>query len=144
MSDYSRSGWIRAHETSPDEIRDLLAVVQRDLRDCRTPGLSAEWSFDIAYNAVLQSATAALAASGYRAERANKHMRTLETLEYTLEATPDEIAYLDTCRRKRHGAIYERVGGIGDSEAAELIEYAEALRDRLRAWLQAHHPELLT
>ena len=109
LDDYSRNGWIRSHETSAQEIRDLIQVIERDLRDCSTPTLSVEWRFDIAYNAVLQAATAALAAVDYRSERANKHMRTLETLAFTIGLDSDEVAYTDVCRRKRHVAVYERV-----------------------------------
>jgi hypothetical protein len=34
-------------------------------------GLHPDWAFNIAYNAALQVATAALAAAGYQAERLN-------------------------------------------------------------------------
>lgn len=55
-------GWLTEHETSPQEIRDPFALVDRDLRDCRTSGLSADWCLAIAYNAALQAAKAGLAA----------------------------------------------------------------------------------
>jgi len=77
---YLNNRWIRKHESSSDEIARLLAIADRDIQQCQTPGLGSEWRFDIAYNAVLQLATAALAACGYRAERQSKHMRTIECL----------------------------------------------------------------
>ncbi len=70
LKSYLRNSWIRRHETSPREIADLLAIADRDVGQSQVPGLGPEWRFDIAYNAVLQLATAALAAAGYRAERA--------------------------------------------------------------------------
>ena len=45
-------------------IRDLFGLVDRDLQACRTPNLAVDWRFNIAYNAALQAATAALAAAG--------------------------------------------------------------------------------
>jgi len=46
-----------------------LRLAERDLRECQAAGLSPDWRLAIAYNAALQSATAALAAAGYRAAR---------------------------------------------------------------------------
>ena len=63
LQDWERNGWLQRHKTSPNEIRDLLAVVERDLADSATEGLSSDWRMNIAYNAALQAATAALAAA---------------------------------------------------------------------------------
>ena len=81
---YLRNGWIRRHETAPQEIQSLLAVSDRDIAQSQTPGLGPEWRFDIAYNAAVQLAVASLAASGFRAERQNKHQRSIECLAFTL------------------------------------------------------------
>ncbi len=45
------------HIPSRGEIAGLLAIVGRDLRDCRAQGLSPEWQLSIAYNANLQAPT---------------------------------------------------------------------------------------
>lgn len=140
---YSKNRWIREHRPSPEEIARLMAIADRDIEQSQTPGLGAEWQFDIAYNAILQTATAALAAAGYRAERANKHMRTLECLKFTLGVDEATDAMLDRMRRKRHVAVYDQVGMISDHEAAELITIARRLRADVEAWLRKHHPELM-
>jgi len=80
LEDWRSSGWLSAHEPSGQEIGDLLAIADRDLKDCRSEGLSADWRFNIAYNAILQTATAALAAAGYRASRDSHHYRILQSL----------------------------------------------------------------
>ena len=69
LSDWERNGWLTKHQTSSNEIRDLLQVVERDLADSASKGLSADWRLNIAYNAALQAATSALSAAGYRASR---------------------------------------------------------------------------
>ncbi len=143
LESYSRNSWIRRHETSPREIADLLAIADRDVGQSQIPGLGPEWRFDIAYNAVLQLATAVLAAAGYRAERANKHQRTLECLGYTLGIERQRVLFMDTCRRKRHKAIYERVGAISDAEADEMIATAKQLRKEVAEWLREGRPDLL-
>lgn len=143
LEDYSRNRWILAHDTSADEIRRLLSIADRDIEQSQVSGLGPEWRFDIAYNSALQSATAALAASGYRAERQSKHMRTIECLAFTVGLSQQEVDFLDTCRRKRHLAVYEQVGAISDQEAKELIDFAILLRKRVEVWIRSRSPMLL-
>ena len=103
-----KNGWLVAHKTSPHEIKDLLGVADRDLRDCATKGLSDDWRLAIAYNAALQCATAALAASGYRASREAHHFRIIQSLEFTLSVNTKQVGLLDAFRKKRNTCDYER------------------------------------
>ena len=80
LQDWRRSAWLAEHVTSREEIGDLLSLIDRDLRDCRTPGLSADWRLSIAYNAALQVAVAALAAEGFRTTRESHHHRAIRLL----------------------------------------------------------------
>lgn len=143
LESYFSNRWIRAHTSSAREIADLLAIADRDIEQSQTPGLSTEWRFDIAYNSALQSATAALAAAGYLAERQNKHLRTIECLEFTLGLDRSKVAFLDHCRRKRHTAVYEQAGAISDQEASEMLQAAKELRRAVAEWIQGRHPALL-
>jgi len=138
------NAWLKRHETSRQEISNLLAITDRDIEQSQTAGLGPEWRFDIAYNAALQSATAALAAAGYQAERANKHMRVIQSLEFTVGLDKQTIDFLDTCRRKRHVAVYEQVGAVSDQEAQEMIELAKELRLAVEKWLKQHYNDLLS
>ena len=74
-------------------ITRLLAIADRDVEQSQTAGLGPEWRFDMAHNAVLQLATAALAAAGYQAERQTKHKRTLECLELAAGIDPDTVSF---------------------------------------------------
>ena len=140
---YLRNAWIREHETSPHEISSLLAVADRDIAQSQVPGLGPEWRFDIAYNAALQLAVASLAASGFRAERQNKHQRTIECLAFTVGLAHKDVDLLDRYRRKRHLAVYEQVGAVSDQEAAEMLALSQRLRSIVAEWLRREHPELL-
>ena len=51
LENWLANAWLRQHETSPQEIKDLLRIVERDLDDAQRY-LSADWRFGIAYNAV--------------------------------------------------------------------------------------------
>ncbi len=95
MEDWQKFGWLKAHKTNRNEIAELLAVADRDLGASKTPGLHNDWGFNIAYNAALQIATAALAASGYQAERANHHYRVIDSLSLTLGTDAGSIKKFD-------------------------------------------------
>ena len=49
LPDWERNGWLQSHKSSPNEVRDLLAVVDRDLADSAAEGLSADWRMNIAW-----------------------------------------------------------------------------------------------
>lgn len=143
LRDWLRNGWLTEHKTSPQEISDLLAIAERDLTDCRATGLSPDWRLSIAYNAALQVSTAALAAAGYRATRESHHYRVIQSLTYTIEANASLITRLDAFRKKRNIGDYERAGTISEQEAGEMVALAELLRENVREWLRANHPELI-
>jgi hypothetical protein len=50
ISNRTRRG-LSEHQTSRQEIQSLFRLADRDLADCRNPTLSADWQFNIAYNA---------------------------------------------------------------------------------------------
>ena len=142
LRDWREFGWLKDHQTSRLEMADLFAVADRDLQDCQTPALGADWQFNIAYNGALQLASAALAAAGYRAERANRHYRVIHSLEFTIGADAALIRKFDLFRKKRNISDYERAHTISELEAAEMRELTEVLRKRVEDWLRTNHPLL--
>jgi hypothetical protein len=143
LRDWLANRWLVEHTTSPAEIADLMEVVRRDLEDAAIERLSPDWRMGIAYNAALQLATAALAASGYRVGRERSHERTILSLQYTVGFDQDSIDTLDAARRKRNASNYERAGTTSPSEAAEIHEIAVALQATVTSWLHQHYPHLL-
>ena len=125
------------------EIRDLLAVVERDLADSAAEGLSADWRMNIAYNAALQAATAALASSGYRAVRDQHHHRVIQSLRETIGADVRLVNTFDAFRKKRNITGYERIGLVSDADAHAMRQLAVKFRDEVTAWLRREHPALL-
>ena len=143
MADWLKNGWLTPHKTSAREIADLLAVVERDLIDSGNKDVSADWRMNIAYNAALQAATAALGAVGYRATRDQHHYRIIQSLRETIGANADLVSRFDAFRKKRNITGYERAGGVSDSEAAEMRDLAISLRDEVIVWIRNQSPELL-
>jgi hypothetical protein len=143
LRDWLRNGWLIEHETTRQEIADLLSLIDRDLSDCRSPGLSADWRLGIAYNAALQAAVAGLAAEGYRVARESHHFRAIQSLAFTLRCDAQLLTQLEAFRKKRNISDYERAGSVSVQEAKEMIDLAMRLRDELARWLRQVHADLL-
>jgi hypothetical protein len=143
LQDWLRNGWLTEHKSSKEEITGLLGIIERDLGTSQNTSIPTDWRFAISYNAALQVATAALAASGYRASRESHHLRTIHSLELTLGTDAARIRSLDAFRKKRNVSNYEMGGAISDREVLEMIELAVGLRKDLGKWLRANHPKLL-
>jgi hypothetical protein len=131
------------HETSRQEIADLLGISDRDLKACRVAGLPADWRLAISYNAALQAATAALAAAGYRASRDNHHYRVIQSLEFTVAPDRRLINTFDGFRKKRNTSSYDSAGAISDREAEEMFELALRLRENAEIWIRKTNPRLI-
>jgi hypothetical protein len=143
LQQWADFGWVREHRTSPQEVADLLAVVERDIADAQGD-ISADWRFGIAYNAALRLCTILLYASGYRPERTLQHYRTIASLPLILGSERREDAdYLETCRTKRNTAEYDMAGVATSQDATELVAFVKQLRDDVLEWLGKVHPELL-
>lgn len=143
LKDWLKNAWLTEHKTSQEEISDLLAVIDRDLDDCQSEGLSPDWQLAIAYNAALQAALAGLAAEGYRVAREAHHFRAIQSLAFTVGCSKELISHLDAFRKKRNISDYERAGSVSIQEAEEMQELAQALRAELVGWLRRTHPDLL-
>lgn len=143
LQQWANDGWLRPHQTSPQEIADLFAIVARDLADA-AGDISADWRFGIAYNAALKLGTILLHASGYRPEKTLQHYRTIAALPEILgQQRKDDADYLETCRRKRNTAEYDRAGVVTDQDASELIEFCRELEQEVRNWLSHNYPALM-
>ena len=143
LRDWQKNSWLVEHKTSPEEIAGLLAIVERDLANAKVAELADDWRLSIAYNAALQLATAALAASGFRAAREQHHYRTIQSLALTIGWPAATVDRFDRFRKKRNIIGYESAGVVSEREAREMHELAAGLREDVLAWLGKQHPKLL-
>ena len=136
LKNWKSNGWLKAHKTSEQEITNLIQIVERDLLDAKQEGVSADWRFGIAYNAALKLCTILLYSSGYRANRALAHYRTIQSLYLILgDRWQDDTDYLNSCRIKRNTVEYDYVGGASNADAEELIEFTKKLQFEVLKWL---------
>ena len=140
LQHWAHNGWLKAHQTSRQELTQLLEIVQRDLGDACASDLSPDWRFGIAYNAALKLCIMLLYAEGFRPAQNLAHYRTLQALPLILGTELQKDAdYLDACRIKRNTVEYDYVGGATDADADELIAFTKELETKTLAWLRTKH-----
>ncbi|NOX88436.1 MAG: hypothetical protein GXO77_05365 [Calditrichaeota bacterium] len=142
LTEWLRNGWLKQHQTSREEVQNILHIIERDLKDSQLNELSLDWRFAIAYNAALQCCTIALYCSGYKPSRGqSEHYRVIQSLTLTMGEQFSEIRdYLNACRSKRNISDYDAAGTISTSETDELIKTAGELYEELKKWLNKNHP----
>jgi hypothetical protein len=88
------------------------------------------------------AARAALAACGYRLRTSAHHYLVVESLEYTIGLSGDEVRRLQTYRRMLARAMYDQVGAASREDAQAALGAAKAVAERLTRWLAREHPDL--
>jgi len=137
-------GWLRREPTSTSEIKNLLGIVERSLADSKVAAVSTDLRFVAAFNAALCTATTALRATGHRTvTQAGHHVKTIESLELTIKASPKLIQRFKTFNNKRNKSVYDVAGAVSDQELDAMVNLANELKNSILAWLQESHPELL-
>jgi hypothetical protein len=144
LEKWAEYGWLRAEPSSADEIRSLVGIVSRSLKDAKVEAISDDLRFQAAFNAALTAANIALRASGYRARmQAGHHQKVVESLELTVKADPKLIHKLLVFSRKRNATSYDAAGSVSQQDLQQAIKTADELQRRVTSWIQEHYPELL-
>ncbi len=144
LEKWAEYGWLKAEPTSRDEIRSLLTIIDRDLRDAKVAAVSEDRRFEAAFNAARTAASAALRACGYRTSAfAGHHAKTIESLEFTIKANSTLIRKLKILSKKRNATSYDTAGNVSKQELELAIKTATELRRDVVAWLDTNHPGLL-
>ncbi len=128
LSEWLKNGWLKPHQPKPREIADLLGLAQRDIKSAGVKGLDDDWRFNIAYNAALQAATAALVASGYDVPKGDSHhFRVIGSLAFTIGLESATIEKLDRYRKKRSASIYDVAGSITAARGQVNVDNGEGI-----------------
>lgn len=142
LKQWEDNGWLNPEPTSRDEVQNLFAIIERDLRDSQKP-VSADWQFGIAYNAALKLCTILLRSEGYRPAHGNHHYRTIMSIPQILGPQwEDNAEYLNACRMKRNTLEYDYAGCVTDEDVNEILDFLRGFRKHVKEWLEANHPDL--
>lgn len=132
---------VRAHKTGPEEIHNLRAVVERDLKDAKLGALSDDRRFATAYNAVLQLTKIVIACEGYRVVGLGHHQTTFQALEIAMGPSISVLsAYFDFCRRQRNQVDYDMANVATEAEATLIVQKAEEFQQLVEDWMRTNHP----
>ena len=136
---------ISLQKVTPDSeiICRLLSAASRNLSDASVEEISMETRFDAAYKSILQSANAALQASGYRTltSKPGHHQTMLQLLVKTAGVRQETVIVLDVLRRQRNVVDYSG-DLVPESAVSECVSQADYLIGRVHQWIATHHPEL--
>src|SRR6202162_3116786 len=144
LEKWAEYGWLKAEPTSRDEIKSLLTIVDRDLKDANVAAISEDQRFEAAFNAARTAANVALRASGYRTStQVGHHVKTIESLELTVKADSKLIQKMKTLSKKRNATSYDSAGNVSKQELELAIKTAAELQRKVVAWLEKNHPDLL-
>lgn len=79
-------------------------------------------------------------AAGYRVVRGgNEHYRTIEALEFSIDAERKLIPMLDRLRKKRDIGSYDDYGLVSQGEADHCGKLAVRVRKEVEEWIRANH-----
>ncbi|MDH5186394.1 MAG: hypothetical protein OEZ20_06600 [candidate division WOR-3 bacterium] len=143
LNEWVRNGWLIEHKTSRQEISELLAVADRDIKDASIEDLSLDAQFSIAYSAIVQCSKVVLAVSGYRVTRESAHYRSIQALAIILDISSDTIKKLNEFRKKRNIVEYDRIGSTTKKEVVEILTLAKEIKEQTKEWIRKKSPELL-
>ena len=144
LEKWAEYGWLKTGRTSRDEIKSLLTIVDRDLKDANVAAISEDRRFEAAFNAARTAANVALRASGYRTStQVGHHVKTIESLELTIKADSKLIQKMKTLSKKRNATSYDSAGNVSKQELELAIKTAAELQRKVVAWMGKNHPDLL-
>ena len=109
---------LKAEPPDAKEIAGLVLSAQRRLQDARTPSLSLESRFDLAYNAAHALCLAALRWHGYRST--NRYI-VFQLPPDTLGLGPEVWRVLAKCHDMRNLGEYEGDMNVDERIVADLI-----------------------
>ncbi len=131
----------------PDQVLTarLLAAAERNLAEAQLEILSNESRFDLAYKCIMQLAMIALHANGFRTlqSRPGHHRTAIQTLVDTVDLPPSDLIVLEALRKQRNLSDYSG-DMVPKSLVIQCVLSASTLTVRVRSWLAAHRPDLLS
>jgi hypothetical protein len=120
-----RVGLLKNDPADQGEFNGLAKSGRTRLNDARTPGLSPEGRFDLAYNAAHAFALAALRWHGFRPD--NKRYVVFQSLEHSLGLKPELWRVLDKCHSVPNLAEYEGHFDADEQLLKDLLSITEAV-----------------
>jgi hypothetical protein len=132
LENLARAKQLNAEAPSAQEVENLLAAAEAQLRDARNKTLSPASRFTLAYNAAHSLALAALRARGYRPSSAGHRRIVFQTLDTTAGARRALWLALDQYHDRRNKIEYEGAPAVSAAMADDLVKVTTELQTLVR------------
>jgi uncharacterized protein (UPF0332 family) len=117
-------------------VKNAVQLSERDIKTSRDifNNNDYDWSFSIAYNAMLQAGRALMFSEGFRPKGEYKHVSVIEFIKKKFgDEFAEKILFMfNKIRKKRHIAVYEQVNIISEDEAKNALETAEDFVNKVK------------
>lgn len=119
-----KQGVIRKGDFTKQQADDCMGVAKRDLETSKKIlNQNTDWSYNISYNAMLQSARALMFIRGYRSVGEHHHVATIRFMELEFgNKHKDLLTMMNVTRKKRNKAVNDMSGMISEKEAATALK----------------------
>jgi uncharacterized protein (UPF0332 family) len=129
LKNKSNDLWVKI-EIDAGLIASSLELAKRDIKTSKEIFAVGDydWTFSIAYNAMLQAARALMFAKGFRSKGEQKHLSVVEFVKtfFTKDFSEKQIFMFNKMRKKRHLVIYEQSRIITEDEAKRALKVARS------------------
>ncbi len=144
FAELEEKGLIGRTETSFKQIYNFLSRSRKDLQTSKDDlSIDEEWSYAIAYHAVLRAGRALMMSFGYRPRGRDQHTTVVRFTSIVFgDQFKDLIRNFDRMRRKRHDFIYEPDRPIPRQESEQSIRDAEALVKQIWLFINEKDPQI--
>ena len=135
LSELEKRRLIKKHPIDTKKTDDAIALANRDISTAidLLQTKDFDWAYNIAYNAMLQSARALMFSKGYRPGGEAQHVSVIRFCETVLGADfeNDNIMF-DRMRRKRHTLVYDVAGSMSQTEAHNAVMRAKEFVEKIK------------
>jgi len=129
---------IKPFKATDQQIKKQMELASRDLKVAKAMiGVNNDWTYNIAYNAILQAIRAIMYMEGFRPVGEGQHKTAILFAELALgETFENEVHFFDKMRTKRHQAVYDTAGFVSDAETKQSLVFAKKFVSRIEEVLK--------
>jgi len=121
-------------------VNNALELAERDIKTANDVfnNHDFDWTFSIAYNAMLQAGRALMFSEGYRPKGEYKHVSVIEFVKIKFGTSfAERILFMfNKIRKKRHIVVYEQVDLISKDEAENALKVAKDFVEKVKNLLR--------
>ena len=143
FGEFEEKGLIVRTKVNFRKIYDFLSRSEKDLQTSMANlKIDKEWSYTIAYHAMLRAGRALMMSFGFRPKGKDQHRTIVKFTDRVFGAQfKDLVREFDRMRRKRHEFIYEPTRPIAKQEAKHAVDKAAALVKQILLFVEEKNPQ---